>query len=148
MMMIFSWIGVLLWMVLIFNLSSQVADESNKLSKGVTKVIVKTVERVAPTADFNMDRFNHVVRKNAHFFAYLVLGIFVTNAMRRSGRNGFRGVVLILSICVLYAISDEVHQMFVPGRGPGVKDVFIDSAGAIVGIGVYKGLVTLMKLKR
>jgi len=36
----------LLWMVLIFNLSSQPANQSNKLSEGVTKVIVDTVERV------------------------------------------------------------------------------------------------------
>ena len=36
--------------------------------------------------------------------------------------------------CSLYAISDEVHQLFVPGRGAQVKDVFIDIAGAAVGI--------------
>ncbi|MBF8984614.1 VanZ family protein [Lutibacter sp. B2] len=133
-----SWTVVFLWMALIFNLSSQVADESNKLSKGVTKIIVKTVAKVAPETDFDISKFNHIVRKNAHFFAYLILGVLVMYAMRRSDRKGIRRVVLTLLICVLYAISDEVHQLFVPGRGPGVKDVFIDSAGASVGICMYR----------
>lgn len=113
---IISWAAVLLWMVVIFNLSSQPAHQSNKLSTGVTQVIVKTVKKVAPKSEFDIKKFNHYVRKNAHFFAYLVLGILVMNAMR--------GKTRALMICILYAISDEVHQMFVPGRGPQVKDVF------------------------
>ena len=48
-------------------------------------------------------------------------------------------------VCVLYAISDEVHQLFVPGRGAQVKDVFIDSAGAIVGVGLYLIISRIMK---
>jgi len=40
---ILSWVAVLLWMAVIFNLSSQVAAQSNQLSTGVTEVIVKTV---------------------------------------------------------------------------------------------------------
>jgi VanZ family protein len=42
--------------------------------------------------------------------------------------------------CVLYAVSDEVHQLFVPGRGAQVTDVLIDNAGAFVGIGIYEVL--------
>ncbi|TCO68517.1 VanZ family protein [Marinisporobacter balticus] len=140
-----SWIAVILWMFLIFNLSSQVADESDKLSKGITEIVIKTVEKVEPRVDFDISRFNHIVRKNAHFFAYLALGIFVMNAMRRSGRYGYKSVVLVLLICILYAISDEVHQLFVPGRGPGVKDVLIDSAGASVGTLVHLGMSRIKK---
>jgi VanZ family protein len=134
---ILSWAAVLLWIALIFNLSSQVADRSNQLSTGITEVIVKTVEKVAPIAKFDIESFNHIIRKNAHFFAYLVLGVLVMNAIRRSGVHGYRSVLITLGICVLYAISDELHQLFVLGRGGQVKDVIIDSAGASVGIGVY-----------
>jgi len=134
---ILSWTAVILWMAFIFTLSSQVAQESNQLSTGITEVVVKTVKKVAPKAEFDMETFNHIVRKNAHFFAYLVLGILVTNALNQSSVVGVRCVIMALLICVLFAISDEVHQFFVPGRGPGVKDVFIDSAGAGFGIGVY-----------
>jgi VanZ family protein len=82
--------------------------------------------------------FNRILRKNAHYFAYLVLGILVINALRISGVKGWRVCVLALGICVLYAVSDEVHQLFVPGRGGQVRDVLIDSAGATVGLGLYQ----------
>ncbi len=142
---IISWIAVLFWMALIFNMSSQVAEQSDQLSRGITKVIVKTVEKVAPKAEFDMDDFDHIVRKNAHFFTYLVLGVLVINALRRSEVKGGRSLAIALGICVLYAVSDEMHQIFVSGRGPGVKDVVIDSAGAIVGIGVYRVVGKLVK---
>lgn len=50
-------------------------------------------------------------------------------------------------ICILYAISDEVHQLFVPGRGGQVRDVIIDSAGAIAGILGYNGLSRIRSKK-
>jgi len=43
---IISWVAVLLWMLLIFNLSSQVREESNNLSKGITQIIVETVDEL------------------------------------------------------------------------------------------------------
>lgn len=39
---------------------------------------------------------------------------------------------------MIYTISDEIHQLFVLGRGGQIKDVIIDSSGAVVGIGGYK----------
>lgn len=135
------WLLVALWMVLIFYLSHQPATKSNGLSKGATEIIVETVEKVAPKVDINKRGFNHIIRKNAHFFAYLVLGILVANGLRSSGVNGFKAIGLALLICVLYAISDETHQLFVPGRGGQAKDVIIDSAGAVVGILGYSGFI-------
>lgn len=134
---IISWVAVVLWMLLIFRLSSQVAEQSNELSKGITAVIVETVEKISPKKDFNMDTINHFVRKNAHFFAYLTLGILALKAIRRSKVRGFTALVMAFGICVLYAISDEVHQLFVPGRGGQARDVLLDSSGALVGIGLY-----------
>ncbi|MEH7344340.1 VanZ family protein [Bacillus sp. JJ1532] len=37
----------------------------------------------------------------------------------------------------LKCVFDEAHQIFVPGRGAHLMDVIIDSAGAIMGIGMY-----------
>lgn len=134
---LFSWIAVILWMTMIFYLSSQVAEQSNQLSTGLTGIIIKIVEKMIPNANFDIAIFNHIIRKNAHFFVYLVLGILVINALGESGLHGYKCIILALLICVLYAISDEVHQLFVPGRGGQVRDVIIDSAGASVGIGLY-----------
>lgn len=132
---IISWIAVILWMLLIFKLSSQVSEQSDKLSTGITEVIVKTVNKFTINTDFDIRTLNHYVRKNAHFFAYFILGILSLNALRRSEVSKHKSIALM--ICVLYAVSDEVHQIFVPGRGPQVKDVFIDSSGALVGILLY-----------
>lgn len=142
---VLSWTAVLLWMVLILKLSSEVAVQSDQLSTGITQVIVKTVKKVAPNTNFDIKSYNHHVRKNAHFFAYLILGVLVMNALSRSGIDGYKRIILALLNCILYAISDEVHQMFVPGRGPQVRDVFSDSAGVAVGIFVYLVLIKIKK---
>ncbi|ABR46681.1 VanZ family protein [Alkaliphilus metalliredigens QYMF] len=144
---VISWIAVLLWMGLIFYLSAQPATQSREVSEGVTEIFMQTVERVAPdvAAELDIRMLNYLIRKNAHFFAYLTLGVLVLNGMRRSGVSGIRGIVIAFFICVLYAISDEVHQLYVPGRSGELRDVLIDSAGAMVGIGLYLGLGKIKK---
>ncbi len=135
-----SWMAVLFWMLLIFKLSAQVAAQSAGLSNSFTQVIVKIVDQLAMGFDWIIT--DHLIRKCAHFSSYLILGLLVVNALTRSGISGIKTAVLI---CIIYAISDEVHQMFVPGRGPGVTDVLIDSAGALVGILGYRGLAKINK---
>lgn len=123
-------------MILIFSFSAQVADDSNDLSTGVTEIVVKTVEKVVPKANLDVETLNGIIRKNAHFIMYFILGILVFSAL---GSNmAFPGrLVAALLICSLYAATDEIHQMFVPGRGPAVFDVFIDTSGTCVGIFTY-----------
>ena len=142
-----SWLVVLLWMSLIFILSHQPGAASSSLSSGITEAIIKTIEKVLPEADFDIRTFHHIVRKNAHFIAYFVLGALTVNALRRSGLRGFRSIVFSLIICVLYAISDEVHQLFIPGRSGEMRDVLIDSTGACFGIVVFS-LLTRLGSKR
>ena len=132
-----SWIAVIFWMALIFYLSHQPAAISNELSSGITEMIVNTLEKLASQFQFNIENLHHIIRKNAHFFAYLILGILVLNALRRSGAYGKKGLGIALLICILYAITDEVHQLFIHGRSGEVKDVLIDSAGASTGIIIY-----------
>lgn len=77
---------------------------------------------------------HHFIRKNAHFFIYLILGVFVKYALNSTGISGFKSIVISLLICVAYAFTDEIHQLFVPGRGGQLSDVVIDSCGAGLGI--------------
>ena len=134
---VISWVAVFTCMVLIFNLSSQTAKQSNELSKFVTSVILNTVKIVVPEADLDARSLNKIIRKNAHFFAYFVLGVLIISAFRKNGMSGYKSIILTMLICILYALSDEAHQMFVSGRGAEVKDVLIDSAGTSVGVGIY-----------
>ncbi len=126
-------------MALIFYLSHQPATQSASLSGGVMEQVIKLVEKIVPSVKFDSQLLHYMIRKSAHFFAYLVLGVLVANSLRTMDSISLTRTQLVLSailICVLYAISDEVHQVFVPGRAGQIKDVFIDSAGATVGIGI------------
>ena len=137
---VISWLAVFFWMLLIFRLSSQPAFKSNDLSLGITDRIIRflgTLIRV------DIERLNHIVRKGAHFSAYLILAILIFNAVNQSKISGWKSVVLVVSLCVLYAISDEVHQLFVEGRSGQPSDVLIDSIGVATGVGIYKLLYRL-----
>ncbi|WP_099354839.1 VanZ family protein [Fredinandcohnia onubensis] len=132
-----SWIAVVLWMGLIFILSHQPAVESNQLSTKVTEVIALNIEGTIQTKDIDITYLNIFVRNNAHFFVYFVLGILIVHAIRRHSLKEIKAVLYAFLLCVLYAISDEFHQIFIEGRGAELTDVVIDSSGAFVGIGVY-----------
>lgn len=135
-------------MAVIFNLSSQTVEQSKALSKEVTEIVIETVEKIAPkkAAQMEVRSLNRLIRKKAHFYAYLILGFLIMGAVRRSGTYGFRAIIITLLICSLYAVSDEFHQLFVPGRGAQIRDVFIDIAGAIVGASGCLGIGKLRSL--
>ena len=115
--------------MVLFYLSSQVQGQSNQLSTNVTEILAKQVSITNNDSNINIVRLNHIVRENAHYIVYFILGLLVMNA----SRNG----IISLLISVFYGISDEIHQMFVPGRGAEVQDVLHDSVGAAMGILVF-----------
>lgn len=129
---------VLLWMMLIFMFSNQKADDSSKLSDGlivkVANVFVKedlSVEK----KEIILEKYTTIVRKAAHFTIYLILGVLVINLLME---YNIKHIILIpLIICLLYSISDEFHQLFIVGRSGEVRDVLIDTIGALTGIYGY-----------
>ncbi len=133
------WILVAIWMALIFSFSAQNAESSSSLSGGTIEVILKTVIRdfgsIPSERQADMiESYQLVARKSAHFLAYLVLGILSTAALLQyplKSKMRFRTAMLI---CSGYAVTDEIHQLFVPGRSCRITDVFIDSFGAAIGI--------------
>ena len=147
---IISWLMVIIWMGLIFYLSSMNSYESNQHSKKtITNVIEKTVETTNkfkitdkhPTKEKEediTDALNVPLRKVAHASVYFVLAIFVMYALRATSsffdKKTIVAVFLTLLLCILYAFSDEYHQMFVMGRTGQFMDVVIDTVGSIVGV--------------
>ncbi|RXZ83402.1 VanZ family protein [Paenibacillaceae bacterium] len=132
---IIAWAAVICWMFLIFYMSAQPGHQSDQLSKGFAATILRAVEKIFSQTDIDMSKFNYFIRKNAHFFSYLLLGMLAAYAVRKVSSHSFwRRAVYALGLCVLFAISDELHQLYVPGRSARVFDVMIDSAGATVGI--------------
>lgn len=127
---------MLLWMAIIFSFSAQEASESSQQSMGIVKIIKAVAEKVTNSAknlDFSFwDNVERSLRKLAHGFIYFVLGILAYNYLINCEAK--KKKLISLTICLLYAISDEVHQLFVPGRSGQISDVAVDFAGSVMGI--------------
>ena len=81
--------------------------------------------------------FNHVhllIRKSAHVTEYGILSALCFRALRGRVHGVWhaRWVLPALVVPLLVAITDEVHQAFVPSRGSSAWDVMIDLCGACV----------------
>lgn len=115
---------VITWMILIFIMSSFNSTESSNQSNFIVNIIANI---------FNINNISIlslIVRKLAHFTEYFILGLLVYNLIYSNQKKAYFAII----ICVLYAISDEIHQLFVPGRSCQVLDVIIDSSGSLLGI--------------
>jgi hypothetical protein len=70
----------------------------------------------------------------AHFTEYAILASLLWLALRSSPRFARHATALAFGLAALYALSDELHQSFVPGRTPDVRDWLVDLAGAALAI--------------
>jgi len=123
-----SWALVLLCMAVIFLLSSQDGISSAELSEDVMGPIGRII-----TFLFGEEGHN-IFRKFAHFFEYAGLSFLMYNAFFRTRKEKRFSPFMPYIICVLYAISDEIHQYFVPGRAGMLFDVGVDALGALTGM--------------
>lgn len=131
--LILTWTCTLIWMGIIFYLSSQPATQSAHLSTGVKNNLLSVLTNFIPGIDnLELRSLDFYIRKNAHFIAYFILGTMMLFALVQSEIR--KSANLALLICLLYAVSDEFHQLFVPGRSGQVRDVLIDGAGAVLGV--------------
>lgn len=116
------------WMIVIFLLSNEVADTSSVRS-GVI------VDLLAQSVSWSEGLLTFLTRKAAHIFVYFVLGILMFNAVRHHAplrRAAWMSIVFVL----VYAVFDEIHQLFVAGRSGEIRDVLIDTVAGAVGIGI------------
>lgn len=134
-------VPAVLCMLMIFVLSSHTAAESSEVSGGL---IASIAERLHPGFEEMseahqmqyIENWQFAVRKTAHFSIYALLGLLlswpVSTIMDR--RYVFAHSLLIAG---LYAVSDEIHQYFVPGRSCEIRDMVIDFSGAVLGCAAY-----------
>lgn len=88
-----------------------------------------------------------LLRKLAHFTEFMTLGLCLRWLWGMIFPKLTRQLVFSFSAAFLTACIDETIQVFVPGRGPGIRDVLIDTAGAILGIGLLS-LIHYCKIKK
>lgn len=126
------------WMALIFSMSAQNATESDKTSGNVIESVLSVIypgfDGLSEESKAELiSSFQFIARKTAHFSLYAILGLlsFLTVISYRNLKFGLRSA-LSAAICLLYAASDEVHQLFVPGRSGEIRDVCIDFCGSLL----------------
>jgi VanZ family protein len=124
------WLPAIAWMTMIFLFSNQPGGGSGALSKLIMGYLAKV------GIDFQAWFGEHavwVLRKCAHFTEYMILFFLLFYALRG-------GIVwktarwwALLGV-FLYASSDEIHQLFIPGRVGDALDVMIDTCGGMMGV--------------
>lgn len=124
--------------VVIFLLSGETADESTVKSNGIIELIIRI---------FGVEFTDFVVRKFAHASEFALLG-FLSSATVCVFTLDIKKVYISVIFSVLYAVSDEIHQIFVEGRACQFRDVCIDTAGVLIGTAIIALVFVIIIKKR
>ena len=126
-------------MAFIFFQSALPADLSSQESGRVVDLIIRLFQGILP---IDRQTMVFIVRKGAHFTEYTILGGFLVPAVtewmavdKTPVPDSVRSIRIISWLVgTLYAVTDEVHQYFVPGRSCELRDIGIDSCGVLAGV--------------
>ena len=142
-----------MWMI--WSFSAMDAEESSAESGSIVELLIDSFFHSFPAMSAEkQEQLTHIltvlVRKSGHFAEYTLLGFCMRLHIAAIG--GFRTVrrpaAAAWLLSTVYAASDEIHQIFVPGRGPAVKDVLLDSCGTVLGVLLCTLIVTAALRRR
>ena len=144
----------IIWMCVIFFFSAQAKEESSVVSEGFSYRIVSSTgllfhlhideEQIREMAR----AIEYFVRKSAHMAEYAILAILFYVWIGRWQITRLRRSFAATVMAVIYAGSDEFHQLFVAGRAGTFSDVLIDSAGVALGLAVLLLAENVIELLR
>ena len=130
------------WMGFIYYMSSRTGYESKAASTGLTNLIADLAVRIRILNQEDMtyetiSKIHNWIRQAAHFFEYMILGVLAFQFFKQYiSKKILRIAAVSILFCIVYSISDEIHQYFVPGRATDILDVITDTAGSITGISI------------
>lgn len=134
---------------IIFKFSAQNGEHSGSLSRKVSTYLIEVLSKIK-TMDYNLKlhyiiRLEPIIRKLAHFTLYALVGFSVMGFFCTFDIKNKYKLLWSCVIGVTYAITDEWHQSFTPGRSARLLDVGIDSLGVITGIFIMILLIILFE---
>ncbi len=146
---IISLILLISLMAMMFGFSSQNSEGSSGISLKTTEAICEVAvenfsEMTVSEKSVIVDGLHYFVRKAAHFTIYMLMGICAYNSVLMLLQQLRFKALTALSVCVLYAVTDEIHQLFVPGRAFMVTDILIDSLGALIGMALLRVILLVI----
>ena len=132
---------------LIFGFSNEDATKSSSRSKEISETIVNITRKKESKEEKNriVKIIEPRIRKIAHFLIYTLVGILSMSLFCTYNLKEKNKVLISLLIGAIYATTDEIHQSFVPGRGPQITDVILDTMGVFMGIVIVLTIITLYK---
>lgn len=127
-----NWGPAALWASIIFSLSTDSFSSSN--TGGFLEPLVSAIFAGITAEQFEL--IHLLIRKLSHWSEYFIFSLLLIRAVhgRLKGKGELRRAIWVAAAVALYALSDEIHQVFVPSRSPSLADVTIDSFGGICGI--------------
>lgn len=128
----YKYLLLIVWIALIFFLSAEGADSSQARSGVIVGIL-----RDSFSVDLADSFLSFLTRKAAHIIAYFILGLVIYSIIKTYELTTKRAIFFSVIFAMLYAVFDEIHQLLVPGRSGEVRDIFIDTIAASVGIGMY-----------
>ncbi|OJU16631.1 MAG: hypothetical protein BGN88_01290 [Clostridiales bacterium 43-6] len=137
---LFPWLMVATWAVVIFMFSAETGAQSSQLSEGITTRIIPfffaLLGKSQDTSSMNAAVLvmHGYLREFAHMLEYSVLGLLTYHAVIRTTSFASIRISGSFLLCFLYALSDEIHQLFVPERTFQLIDLCMDSIGILLGI--------------
>ncbi len=130
---------VILCMLTIFLFSCENSEKSTERTENFINSVINvsggenTITSVSSSKIGDENILFSLVRKGAHFFEFFLLGFLVVNLIKDYKKLNIKIILLCILFCLLYAVSDEIHQYFVDGRSCQIIDVFIDTVGSSLG---------------
>ncbi len=134
----------------IFIFSSQTGEQSNSISGRLTEKIAESDlsgDRIGDSYE-ERDRFNTALRKYAHFAMFFMLGLTSAAFAQLTFKKNAVRLGFPLGLALMWAIFDELHQMYVPGRTGQPLDVLIDFGGALLATVIVAGIAWAVKRKK
>lgn len=131
--------------IFIFLLSAEQGEQSTHTSGWFTNIVAHILnpdfESLSSEERFAIiSKLHGPIRTLAHFLIYAVLGFFSSATAFTFDISFKKRFFFPFIFSVLYAISDEIHQYFVPNRAFQLFDIAVDGLGVITGIGALFAL--------
>jgi VanZ family protein len=122
-----AWWPALLWATCIFFLSTDFfsSDHTGSIIEPLLRWLFPAMQQDA------LDIIHHIIRKSAHFVEYFIFALLLYRGVSGGRRSWHWSWALVAwLVAAVYSALDEIHQIFVPSRGPSAWDSLLDSTAA------------------
>jgi len=119
-----KWMCLIVWMIVIFLFSNQ--PQSGQATHSIIEQVFPILKEPQ-----QIDLINFIIRKTAHFSEYFILTLLIYSVLKEYKINNKKRFIYSIIFCILYACTDEFHQIFVTGRTASMRDCIIDTMGGV-----------------